>query len=187
MGTRHLIAVYQGGTHKIAQYGQWDGYPEGQGKTVLQFLHETHKVHMLRDYRLKQCKFLTEADLNEIDHKYGYEWAKYYPQMSRNVGAEILNLAAGTDGLALKDSLTFAADSLFCEWCYVIDFDTNSFEIYKGFNTEPAVGRFKDFEIEPGSEYQPVTLIKTYKLDALPTFEQFIADIREVLGVEEDA
>ena len=30
MGTRHLIAVQLDGEYKIAQYGQWDGYPEGK-------------------------------------------------------------------------------------------------------------------------------------------------------------
>lgn len=31
MGTRNLTAVYLDGQYKVAQYGQWDGYPEGQG------------------------------------------------------------------------------------------------------------------------------------------------------------
>lgn len=38
MGTRNLTAVYLDGQYKVAQYGQWDGYPEGQGITVLTFL-----------------------------------------------------------------------------------------------------------------------------------------------------
>jgi len=185
MGTRHLIAVYQGGTHKIAQYGQWDGYPSGQGRDVLTFLHDEQKVHMMRDYRLKLCRFLTEQVMTKIDDTHGRDWAVFYPQLSRNMGADILNLVSKSDGVMLKDSIEFAADSLFCEWAYVIDFDTNTFEVYKGFNTEPAVGRFKDFEIEPGSEYQPVTLIKSYPLDALPSYEQFITDC-EPVGEEEE-
>lgn len=38
MGTRHLIAAKVDGEYKLAQYGQWDGYPEGQGVAVLDFL-----------------------------------------------------------------------------------------------------------------------------------------------------
>ena len=38
MGTRHLIAVQLDGEYKIAQYGQWDGYPDGKGIDVLHFL-----------------------------------------------------------------------------------------------------------------------------------------------------
>lgn len=40
MGTRNLTAVYLDGQYKVAQYGQWDGYPEGQGITVLTFLRD---------------------------------------------------------------------------------------------------------------------------------------------------
>lgn len=34
MGTRHLICVYYKRRFAIAQYGQWDGYPGGQGLTI---------------------------------------------------------------------------------------------------------------------------------------------------------
>lgn len=173
MGTRHLIAVYQGGTHKIAQYGQWDGYPDGQGRDVLSFLHDENKVHMLKKYRLKECRFLSEKEIELINKSKNP--LSLHPQLSRNMGADILNLAATVDGMALVDSIDFAADSLFCEWAYVIDFDTNSFEIYKGFNTEPAKGRFAEFPTD-SKEYYPVTLIQTYQLDDLPSFEQFLAD-----------
>ena len=40
MGTRNLTAVYLDGQYKVAQYGQWDGYPEGQGITALTFLRD---------------------------------------------------------------------------------------------------------------------------------------------------
>lgn len=40
MGTRHLIEVVVDGQIKVAQYGQWDGYPSGQGVDVLKFLAE---------------------------------------------------------------------------------------------------------------------------------------------------
>lgn len=169
MGTRHLIAVYQGGTHKIAQYGQWDGYPSGQGKDILAFLHDESAVHLLKTYRLKNCQFLTSEEAENMQ-------TSHSPQLSRNMGAKILDLAACVDSLALVDCIEFAADSLFCEWAYVIDFDQNVFEVYRGFNTKPAIGRFKDMPTEPGSEYQPVTLLKSYSLDDLPSFEQFITD-----------
>lgn len=38
MGTRHLISVVLDGEYKIAQYGQWDGYPSGQGQAIVDFL-----------------------------------------------------------------------------------------------------------------------------------------------------
>ena len=38
MGTRHLTIVAAAGGYPVAQYGQWDGYPSGQGVTALNFL-----------------------------------------------------------------------------------------------------------------------------------------------------
>lgn len=175
MGTRSLIVVYdQQGKHRIAQYSQWDGYPAGQGKTVLEFLKDEGAVRMLRNYRLDGCRFLTEAEIEKI----GLEKnpIEQRPQLSRNLGADILHLAATVDKLALVDSIQFAADSLFCEWAYVISFKDNVFEVYKGFNKLEPEGRFKDFKTEDDSEYRPVTLIKTYDIGNLPSLGQFVKD-----------
>lgn len=177
MGTRHLIAVYKDGKHRIAQYGQWDGYPEGQGRVVLEFLKDEAAVWQLKTYRLRDdegVRFLTEDEIEKI----GLEKnpLEHRPQLSRNLGADILHLAAKVDNLALVDSIQFAADSLFCEWAYVIDFDTNVLEVYKGFNKLEPEGRFKDFKTEDDSEYRPITLIKTYDLGNLPSLGQFVKD-----------
>ena len=47
MGTRHLICVVSDGDYKVAQYGQWDGYPSGQGAAILEFLHKEDLVSKL--------------------------------------------------------------------------------------------------------------------------------------------
>lgn len=175
MGTRSLIVVYdQQGKHRIAQYSQWDGYPAGQGKTVLEFLKDEGAVRMLRNYRLDGCRFLTEAEIEKINLEKNP--LEHRPQLSRNIGADILHLAATVDKLALVDSIQFAADSLFCEWAYVISFKDNVFEVYKGFNKLEPEGRFKDFKTEDDSEYRPVTLIKTYDIGNLPSLGQFVKD-----------
>lgn len=38
MGTRHIIKVRKNGKDWISQYGQWDGYPTGQGIDVMEFV-----------------------------------------------------------------------------------------------------------------------------------------------------
>ena len=175
MGTRHLIAVYQDGVPKIAQYGQWDGYPTGQGRKILAFLHDTYKVYTLETFRLKKCRFLTDVEIDKINQE--PDPIASHPQLSRNLGADILDLATAVEGLTLINSIEFAADSLFCEWAYVIDFDTRVFEVYRGFNTTPAIGRFADLPVEPGCEYQPVTLVKSYSLGDLPAFDDFCQEL----------
>ena len=188
MGTRNLTCVFYDKKYRIAQYGQWDGYPSGQGVTVLAFLKKVKSARMEKFKELlKKIRFLTDADLKEIDRKYPEgAWLKHYPQLSRDHGAGILQIVydAGR-GLVLKDSLDFAGDSLFCEFCYVVDLDTNMFEIYEGFNKDEVTnGRFVSGKNSrpdtlSGGEYHPVGLRKAYSLSNLPSKKQFLEDLKD--------
>ncbi|KAM3454615.1 hypothetical protein MY3296_002856 [Beauveria thailandica] len=48
MGTRHLIVVVLNGHWYLAQYGQWDGYPEVVGMRLVQLLSSPGLVRDLR-------------------------------------------------------------------------------------------------------------------------------------------
>jgi len=201
MGTRHLTMVIdQKGETKIAQYGQWDGYPMGQGTTVLAFLSMKSKVDLLKE-KLKLLRFATDKDQKEMDKFFksigvtdgwmnseqGDKYHKKYPLLTRDHGANILNLLLDIDKkVFLQDATDFAADSLFCEYAYVIDFSKNTFEIYKGFNCVPLADdeRFKYLEkdMKDDDKYYPVKLLKSYPLDYLPTYVRF----EEELEPQED-
>jgi hypothetical protein len=86
MGTRNLTMVISGGKTKIAQYGQWDGYPSGQGKTVLEFLRNTD----LKGFKEKaeSLEWLTPEQVEQIDAI--KNWDEKYPYLSRDAGAQIL-------------------------------------------------------------------------------------------------
>ena len=180
MGTRNLTAVFMDGEYRVAQYGQWDGYPSGQGLTILDFLKNTTKLSFKE--RLKGVRFLTQEDFKDIDRKYGQDWVKIYPHLSRDVGGKILQ-AIMNGASALKNSIDFAGDSLFCEYAYVIDLDKNTFEVYEGFNKEPLTEseRFYDAK-KDDSDYSPVKLIHTFDLDRLPVEKEFL----EILEPDED-
>lgn len=78
------------------------------------------------------------------------------------------------------DGSAFAADSLFCEYGYVIDLDRRVFEVYEGFQTAPHdQGRFTRSDVpEPsyrgGPRYYPIKLAVSWPLDELPSDEEFI-------------
>ena len=178
MGTRNLTAVMVDGAYKVAQYGQWDGYPEGAGVGILRFL----KAPGIEDFResLKSTRFLTEEEIAALDE---LDWKATHPHISRDLGYSIL-LSIKRSPVELINRIGFAGDSLFCEWAYVIDFDKNTFEVFEGFNTTPIIeGRFLsgDPQLEVTQGYEPVKLVKEYPLDNLPTEQEFIADL-----VEED-
>lgn len=186
MGTRHLIAVVHDGKCKLAQYGQWDGYPSGQGLTSLNFARTIVDAAARQAFaeKLRAARFITDAEAQAINAEIKadpslFKEGKKYGHFSRDRGAKILRIVADAEpGILLQDNINFAADSLFCEWAYVIDLDKNTLEVFKGFNKEPLsqVDRFFDIQ-KSGEEYKPVKLAKSYPLDSLPSEDQFMADL----------
>lgn len=62
MGCRNFTGVIVGGKIKVAQYGQWDGIPEGQGITIIHFLkNELNREKFLKN--LERVRFITEEEL----------------------------------------------------------------------------------------------------------------------------
>lgn len=189
MGTRNLTAVKVDGEYKIAQYGQWDGYPDGQGLTALRFLRSVDLAKFRE--RVKATRFATKEDFEtlqaDLDKDEDAFWKKH-PELSRDAGAEVLELVMSGASL-LKKQLAFAGDSLFCEWAYVVDFDLGTFEVYRGFNKEKIVeGRFKsgDSTLEnPGNGYEPVKFLVSFELAKLPTEEDFLASCKAA-GKDDD-
>ena len=176
MGTRHLIAVQTGGVYKVAQYGQWDGYPQGQGTDVLAFCRDAAKLAALRE-KAPATTWLTAADYPRIDAT--PNWPKVYPWLSRDAGADVLgHVADQPAGLGLKNSIDFAADSVMCEWAYVVDLDANVLEAFRGFNRTPVPpsARFAEIERAAGgsADYGHVKLVGRWPLDALPTDDAFV-------------
>lgn len=191
MGTRNLTAVFVDGEYKIAQYGQWDGYPEGQGKTALDFARKLADENFRHSFteKVRACRWITEEEVNAINAKIKSgeikDWTKEYPELWRDACADILQMVMDRGGLALKNEIEFAADSLFCEWAWVIDLDKNTFEGFEGFNENSPLtenDRFGFLSLKTyisGDRYYPVKLVKAYSLDNLPSDEQFFSDFEE--------
>jgi len=199
MGTRNLTIVQLNNEYKIAQYGQWDGYPEGQGARILKFLSKKEKVASLKK-ALEHTRFLDPDGVdrefieaynqnapkwsNEPDNRTDEQKMWFTNYISRDLGANILGSVARSVGheVVLDNSLDFAADSLMCEFAYVIDFDANALEVYTGFNKEPLVAseRFANLELpEKSNGYYQVKLRAKYDLSNLPTVGQMIKDCDE--------
>lgn len=191
MGTRHLIGVVSGGDFKVAQYGQWDGYPNGQGVDVLAFLRNPDKVAQLRA-ELESIRFTTSKDRHRIEEfmrsigcESGWmsmEQSKLYeaqfPALSRDVGAKILNMVAEGGVEFLSDDRDFGRDSLFCEWAYVVDLDHDELEVYQGFQTDtPLHGRWAGLRSSDNEKYGAVELVKSYSFAELPSDAQFCTEL----------
>lgn len=192
MGTRNLTIVISNGKTKVAQYGQWDGYPDGQGKTALETLKQIIHLGQLGQFKTKidNLKWLSKKDGEIVEND--KDWDTNYPYLSRDCGAKILSaihfgkmeVSAGIGKrkeikvkiIGLTNNEDFAADSLFCEWAYVIDLDKSTFEVYRGFNKQPLTESDRFYKLQDLKEgYAPIRLLKSYSINKLPAMKTFLA------------
>jgi hypothetical protein len=137
MGTRNLTKVIdKDGVTKVAQYGQWDGYPSGQGVTALYHAEN----HRLIESKLDKLHFLTDSEIENINSLLaasGQPVGEVYPTLSRDTCADILGYVAYANPVSLVDSSDFENDELFCEAVYTLDFQKKKFiSTYGGYTLE---------------------------------------------------
>ena len=119
MGTRNLTCVFLDGEYKVAQYGQWDGYPSGQGLTCLEFLRSmdegTFKDQLRKrtfasnDY-IKGFYAAINAIYRMISMQTALRMDVKFPEYSRDTAAEILELIYDDKAAeCLKNDIDFAA------------------------------------------------------------------------------
>ena len=195
MGTRHLTCVVKDGEYKVAQYGQWDGYYSGAGTDILSFLRDDldrekflanlAQTFTPTDEQIKAWWLEVGHDIENSNGFVDYAIAKQYgakhPSLSRDTGASILEVIQNaSEPVPVNIYKEFAADSLFCEFAYVVDFDKGTFEVFKGFNQTPLSEGERFYGVtcdDAAKSYEPVRHVKTYQLDALPTEEEFLAEL----------
>lgn len=210
MGTRGAFGVIIGEKEKIG-YNQFDSYPDGKGVDNLRELRE-HQWAM--DYLRELAKKARVVDDSKKPKPEDVERLKEVTNL--NVSEQSTDdwycLTRDTHGSIvdmlecgyIEDHSTFPLDSLFCEWAYIVDFDENVFEVYRGFNkTRPKKGRWKGrptkaeevemlkehlywchthkrdpwYTEKTIAEYKAVELVASWPLDALPTDEEFLGQI----------
>lgn len=171
MGTRGLTKVIdRDGVVKVAQYGQWDHYPEGQGIKILSILTQDRYAVEELELALDKCYFVSEDERNVIYQDYNAKYpetthlkkfSSMLPSFSRDTCGDILNVVRWSAGpVPLTDESDFENDDLFCEGVYTIDYSTNKF--------------ISLFGVEV-----------TFPLDKLPTPEEYLnAFILERAGVD---
>ena len=162
MGTRHCTIVKLDGETKVGQYGQWDGYPSGQGATILSFL-KSADMNKFKD-QLRKTRFLTKEEIKKTWKECGAgdsDWVgldvadkhtEKYPALSRDTGAEVLQLIYDGKAYELDNDEDFIKDEVSCEWAYEINLDDNTLRVMNGAD-------------------------KVYNLNELPKESDFIAEL----------
>ena len=135
MGTRGLTKVIdENGILKVAQYGQWDHYPSGQGANILDIISKFHALENL-SLGLKRVYFMTNPQHDKLVAKTDWQdsdsvdmFKAMYPTLTRDLGSDVLlSIIYGTGKVPLRNEADFEEEELWCEGVYTINFQTNEF------------------------------------------------------------
>ncbi len=169
MGTRHLTCVVYQGRFVVAQYGRCDGYPDGQGLTLVNFLRTPPNIQRLQNglqhiyepsyeevYRVK-------GQIAEFMRSNADIWLAFVarpsadsplrlpcglcPSLSRDTGAgilEVISQATADNKVPVILDLPFINNTWDCEWAYVVDLDKAVLEVFCGAEEKKSFHRFKD-------------------------------------------
>ncbi len=181
MGTRNVTMVIdQQGVKKVAQYGQWDGYPSGLGVDLLKILRDKELFDKFKE-KLPLVRFIEEEGRDkewaESYNKNAPEWSSqpdlrtkeqahwFSSYITRDLSAKvIINIANSDDKeIILQDREDSGkGEESWVEYCYAINLQDETFTVYTKLDREP---------------------LKVYSLNELPTDEDFI---KELEGGDED-
>ena len=141
MGTRGLTKVIYKGETIVAQYGQWDHYPEGQGVTLFNTLKDPANVENFIK-KIPQIYYPSDLELSAIFKPFedgsmegmmtmdsGNKFEEVFPTLTRNTGGQIFKVIAdyGNAPIPISKDEDFEKDELFCEGVYVVDLDRELF------------------------------------------------------------
>jgi hypothetical protein len=141
MGTRGLTKVIYKGETIVAQYGQWDHYPEGQGVTLYHTLKDSANVENFIK-KIPQIYYPSDDEIQALAKPFedgsmegmmtfdsGKMFAEKFPTLTRDTGAEIFRTIANWDEspIPIFRDVDFEKDELFCEGVYIVDLDKELF------------------------------------------------------------
>jgi len=199
MGTRGVYGFRKNGVDKLT-YNHFDSYPDWLGEKVIEFLEgkSISRLHEIFDQiemvdesghataeQVEECKQWLDVGVSSGDP---HEW---YCLLRKAQG----DLSVYDKGLKyMADSSGFILNSLFCEFGYIINLDTEELEFWVGFQKKPCEDNRYGTELFHG--YYPCKLVKSYDLldvvsgEGTGMKEGIVADMEkaadEVYQAEED-
>ena len=142
MGTRGMTLVIVNGETKIAQYSQWDNYPEGQGTTAFRFLQNSKLVDALRE-KAPLLREANDEDLARVSLEANVpadkQWVnleeadrlkKAAPHLDRDMGSKILEFVARGLTDFVRTEPEFIEDAVYCEGVFEVNLDENTFSYW---------------------------------------------------------
>lgn len=148
MGTRGLWGFRYERKDKLT-YNHYDSYPTGLGEAIRKFV-KSHSIADMKkiatkielvDSQSKPTAEQIEACSEWTDLSVSNQSTEDWYCLLRNAQGEPEAYASGLKYMI--DSQDFIKDSLFCEYAYIINLDTEKVEFYIGFQNTPQKNRYK--------------------------------------------
>lgn len=143
MSTRGLMGIKKNGVLK-AQYNHFDSYISGLGQQIINTLNEIKKEDRIKKLS-DTFDNIVLVNENDTPTKEMIEYCKLYNTTNLNVSGQnekdmycLLRETQGELSLYLNgfkymiNNASFINDTLYCEYAYVINLDTNKLEITYG-------------------------------------------------------
>lgn len=197
MGTRGLVGFYSNGETK-AMYNHYDSYIDGLGADVIKFLRTIRldtlkdivsKIKMVKENSKPSSKQISECKVEgTIDLNVGAQSETDWYCLLRNAQGNLFTYAKGFP--YMLDGQEFIKDSLFCEYAYIINIDTNELEVYVGFQKKKQsikINRYmKGAKLTEG--YYPchlLTKLSFEQITSTPTTEEVVSTLQAIEEIYE--
>lgn len=142
MGTRNLFTIVHDGKLKLAKYNQWDGYLDGQGKSLSDFIVQEldfkrlilglSKIVLLDENKDADkidaiYKNMNELSIDNADRKINF------PLITRasSIEDQLKAISQGVFSLPTVNAIDFKKDGLFCEYHYELNLDEHTISVFE--------------------------------------------------------
>lgn len=143
MGTRGLYRFHKNGIDKLT-YNHLGSYPDSLGKKIVEFCKCAGRdgMNSLFDH-IELVSEDAKPTQKQIEycmaHDLGVDGGDWYWTLRPNQGCpeNWLPFIDSGSKVYMIDNLSFIKDSLFCEYAYIVNLDTDQLEFYCGFQHKP--------------------------------------------------
>lgn len=184
MSTRGIYGFHINGTDKLA-YNHADSYPQQLGLNILGELNAVTDWDRVKQLASDLIPIHETRTLDANSQIFQAELRRHYDAQTAikrpNSFYDLMQPLQGKLEPYLSGKLSFMAtanefidDSLFCEWGYIANLDSNVLEVYRGLQkSKPSEQSRYGTEISRQG-YYPCKQIAGFTLDQLPTRDSFL-------------
>ena len=198
MSTRGLYGFRKNGVDKLT-YNHADSYPDGLGYDMLELcrdfsIKDLNKLYDLLEMvnedstptkeQIKICKENHYTDFG-VSSQSETDWYCLLRRLQGNF--EALKMAVEENKhMFMIDSQDFIKDSLFCEYGYIVNLDSESLEFWLGFQREPDKTNRYGTELDDG--YYPCKFVLNISLNSIDTdsIAKWVKKMNKLAGEDDD-